>query len=289
MELKPVATGYCFLEAPRVDGDALWFSDLLLGGIYRRTADGKVESFLTEYKNIGGIALNDDGALIVSGKHGIAWFDPKTKKFVMLLDSVDGKALTGVNDMIPDGKGGLYFGTLSKGGDYSGTPSKTALYRFAPDGKVTLQNDAVSFANGVGLSPDGKRLYHNESLVGTFMYDVLPDGNLTNHRMFSDRKDGDGLAVDAEGGVWVAGYDSAEIARYTPEGKLDRRAALPHKFVSSLCFGGPDWRDVYVTTAGNDGLDGLFKGILPPKEAAVFHGRSDIAGVPVAKTRFRPR
>ena len=92
--------------------------------------------------------------------------------------------------------------------------------------------------------------------------------------------------MDAEGGVWIARYDSGEIARYLPDGTLERRAALPHKNVISLCFGGPDMRDLYVTTAGNEGIDALLRGDLPPREAAVFKGRSEFAGQPVPLTRF---
>ena len=94
------------------------------------------------------------------------------------------------------------------------------------------------------------------------------------------------LAVDAEGGVWIAHFDGWEIVRYTPDGKQDKSFALPHKAVTSICFGGPDWRDVYVTTAGDKGIESLFTGELPPREATLFHARSDIPGVPVPETQF---
>jgi len=177
-------------------------------------------------------------------------------------------------------------GTLSKGADYSQEPQLTQLYRVDANLRVTKLADGLKFSNGVGLSPDGKRLYHNESLLGVFVYDVLPDGGLAGKTLFNPREDGDGLAVDAEGGVWIAHFDSAEIARYHADGSLERRIAMPHKAVSSLAFGGPDWRDLYVTTAGNHGIEALFTGELPPREASLFHARADIPGVPVPVTRF---
>jgi sugar lactone lactonase YvrE len=286
MEFRVIASGYCFLEAPRASGEDLWFSDLLLGGVHRLSPDGRVAVFLPERHHVGGLAVNDDGRIICGGPGGLVWLDPATGASGALIDAIDGEAFTGANDFIPDGRGGLYFGTLSKGADYSQEPQLTQLYRIDAERRVAKLAGGLKFSNGVGLSPDGRRLYHVESLLGIFAYDVLADGTLANKALFHGREDGDGLAVDAEGGIWVAHFASAEIARYLPDGSLDRRLALPHKAVSSLAFGGPDWRDLYVTTAGNHGIEALFTGELPPREASLFHARSDIPGRPVPTTRF---
>jgi sugar lactone lactonase YvrE len=287
MNFKSVASPYLFLEAPRSDGDILWFTDLLLGGLYRLSPGGKVDVFLKDSKHIGGVVINEDGAIICGGTSGLSWLKPATGESGKLLGSVGGKSFSGANDMYPDGKGGLYFGTLSRAGEYGKPPSLTALYRLAADGSVALLREGVKFSNGIGLSPDGRRLYHNESLLGTFVYDVLVDGSLSNRALFSLQEDCDGLAVDSEGGVWIAYFASGEVTRYRPDGSVDGRVPIPHKVASSLCFGGADNRDLYVTTAGNEGIDALMKGINPPREAAVFHARIDVAGQPVPRTRFR--
>jgi gluconolactonase len=286
VKFETIASGYCFLEAPRSDGDVLWFTDLLIGGLYRMTSRKKTDVFLADSKHIGGVAINHDGAIIYGGKQGVCWFKPESGQTGVLLDAVDGKALPGVNDMIPDAKGGLYFGTLSKAGDYGQPPSPTALYYLTPDGRARLLRDGVKLSNGMGLSPDGRRFYHNESLLGTFVYDVLPDGNVANRALFCAKDDCDGMAVDAEGGVWIAYFASAEVIRYLPDGKIERRIPIAHKVASSLAFGGADGRDLYITTGGNEGVDALFTGALPPKEACIYYARSDIAGAPVPRTRF---
>lgn len=286
MEFTTVATPYCFLEAPRADKDDVWFTDLLLGGVHRLSPSGKTDVFLKDHKHIGGVVINEDGAIICGGTEGLLWLDPKTGKWGVLLDTVDGQKLSGVNDMYPDGKGGLYFGTLSRSGEYGQPPSLTAMYLVSADGTARRVMEGLKFSNGIGLSPDGKRLYHNESLLATFVYDVLADGSLTNKRLFSPKDDGDGLAVDSEGGVWIACFDTGELIRYRPDGTIDRHFPVPHKVVTSVCFGGPDRRDVYVTTAGNAGIDALMKGVLPAQEASLFRGRSDVAGLPVPMTRF---
>jgi sugar lactone lactonase YvrE len=287
LPFKVVASPYCFLEAPRSDGNVLWFTDLLLGGLYRLSSDGAIEVFLKDSKHIGGVVINDDGAIICGGSAGLTWIYPDTAQTGVLLNSVNGQPLPGANDMYPDGKGGLYFGTLSHAGEYGKPPSLTALYRITAEGEVRLLRDALKFSNGIGVSPDGRRLYHNESLLGTFVYEVQADGNIGNRALFSTKEDCDGLTVDAEGGVWIAYFATGELIRHRPDGSVDRRVPVPHKVVTSACFGGADNRDLYVTTAGNKGIDALMKGVNPPREASVFHARVDIPGLAVPRTRFR--
>src|SRR5690349_5361397 len=60
MEFSVLATGYCFLEAPRVAGEHVWFTDLLVGGVHRLSLDGSVDTFLPERHHVGGLAVNFD-------------------------------------------------------------------------------------------------------------------------------------------------------------------------------------------------------------------------------------
>lgn len=285
MEFETLATGYCFLEAPRADDEGLWFTDLLLGGIYRWRRSHGVDRFLADRKHIGGVAINEDGKVICGGPGGLVWLDPSTGRSGVLLDRIDGTPLAGANDMLPDGRGGLIFGSLTTA-ESAENAATNSLYRLDADGRTTLLASGLKIANGIGLSPDGKRLYHNESLVGTFVYEVREDGSLGPAELFWEEANGDGLAVDCEGGVWIACFSGAELVRLLPDGKVDRRITMPHQVVTSLCFGGSDWRDLYVTTAGDEGVTALLRGEEPPLEASVFFARSDIAGLPIARTRF---
>jgi sugar lactone lactonase YvrE len=291
MDLRPIATGFCFLEGPRADARGLWFSECALGGVRRLGPDGRVEAWLTERKVIGGLALNEDGAIVCSGPGGLAWVDPQTGASGVLLDAVEGEALAGVNDVMPDGRGGLYFGTLDHALIEGGRPAgNSALCHLAPDGRARKLAGGLMVCNGIGLSPDGRCLYHNESINGTHVYDVRPDGSLGEGRRLLENPDCDGLAVDQEGGVWIASTGSGVITRLSPDGVVERRVAVPGGHPTSLCFGGPDWRDLYVTTAAEGAVQAVLSGQPPPhRDAAIYHARSDIPGVPVGKTRFRLR
>jgi sugar lactone lactonase YvrE len=292
MEFEQVATGYCLIEAPRWDERGLWFTDILLGGVHRLRPDGQTDSWLTERKIMGGLALNDDGRVICSGTGSIAWFDPETGASGTLLDTIDGEPVNGVNDIFPDGKGGLYLGTVDhrsmlSGGEFYGT---SELCRLDPDGKVTKLHGGMMFSNGMGLSPDGRTVYMTDSGVGVYAHALDPDGSVRETTLFFPEPGGDGLAVDGQGGVWSAGIQSGELTRILPDGTVDRRIPIPGGHPVALCFGGPDYRDLYVTTAapgaGEAALDHSRIASVP-RTAGIYRARSEIAGFTSGKTSFR--
>ena len=82
----------------------------------------------------------------------------------------------------------------------------------------------------------------------------------------------DGLAVDVEGGVWVAQPNGGKVQRYTPDGEEDAQVGIPDPMVTSVCFGGADMQDLYVVTGGQTSRGGC-----------IYRTRVDVAGVPVAK------
>jgi sugar lactone lactonase YvrE len=290
VDFMPILSGLCLLEAPRADADNVWFSEMALGGIRRLRPDGQVDAWLTDRKMIGGIVINDDGLLLCSGTGGIVWFDPATGATGTVLDKINNNPISGVNDMIADGKGGLYFGTVDHARMFRGEVffGHSALYRLGTDGRVQLLIAGLKFSNGIGLSPDDRHLYINDSSAGTFAYEILPDGGLARRRLLSDRTDCDGLAVDCEGGVWIAQIETGTITRILPDGKVDREIPVNAGHLTSLCFGGPDGRDVFVTTAAEGAGAAVVKQAVPElRTAALYHARTDVAGLPLRRSNFR--
>jgi sugar lactone lactonase YvrE len=155
------------------------------------------------------------------------------------------------NDGLCDPAGRFWAGTLAA--DYR--PSAGRLLRIAPDGRVTTQLDGIRLTNGIGLSPDCGRLYFIDSLlqrVDAFDFD-LDRGRLGTRRTVAriDPAEGipDGLAVDREGGIWVAIFGAGRVRRFTPDGEPDLDIVLPAANVTACTFGGPDLATMYVTTA----------------------------------------
>jgi len=292
MEFESITKGF-YLEALSIDdaegkGD-IWFCDVIPGGVRRLSKDGRIDEWLPGRCWIGCIVLNEDGCVLSSGPKGIAWVDPITGASGMLLDSIDGKPLKGINEMLPDRNGGLIFGTLDVPAIEQGVaPEPAGLYRLDTDGQVTRLWDQLKFSNGIVVSQDGRRLFHNETFVGTSVYEIGVDGSLRNPKLVLEKPDCDGMALDSQGRIWVAGYRSSEIICLTPDGVVDSKVPLAAEGLTNLRFGGADARDLYLTTVPPDAGDGLAKGELPTTQASVlYRTRTAVAGAPIGHTRFR--
>jgi sugar lactone lactonase YvrE len=132
------------------------------------------------------------------------------------------------------------------------------LYRLDSGGTLTPVVKGVTVSNGIGWSPDGTRMYYNDSpmrRIEMFDYDQAT-GQAFQRRMFADlsRADGfpDGLTVDADGHVWVAMFAGGTLRRFTPAGHQDAVLPLPVSQPTSCAFGGPGLADLFVTTAYRD-------------------------------------
>jgi sugar lactone lactonase YvrE len=128
------------------------------------------------------------------------------------------------------------------------------LYRIDPDGVTHTLPVEASLANGLDWSPDSTRFYFADSVdrtVDVFDYD-LERGTLANRRTLIrfEGRDGlpNGLAVDREGGVWVALTGGGAVRRYSPAGELLEAIRISITLVTSCAFGGPDGTDLFVTT-----------------------------------------
>src|SRR6476646_10178180 len=125
MEFTQLASGQ-WLEGIAVDGDTVWYSDVVGCGIRRYPPGGTDEVWRGKDRWIGGLMINEDGKVLSSGATGIAWFDPASRDSGMLLDGFEG----GVNEMVADASGALYFGTVDSSAFANGqVPGPSALYR----------------------------------------------------------------------------------------------------------------------------------------------------------------
>ena len=105
MQLETLAHGYGLIEGPRVDErNRLYFSDVPNGGVYRRSPDGGVETLIPRRRGVGGIALNEAGGIVCSGRSLICW-DEATRQSRDLFTEWEGRALRGLNDLTVDAAG----------------------------------------------------------------------------------------------------------------------------------------------------------------------------------------
>jgi D-xylonolactonase len=281
MQLETLAHGYGLIEGPRVDErNRLYFSDVPNGGVYRRSPDGSVETLIPRRRGVGGIALNAAGGIVCSGRSLIGWSET-TRQSRDLFAEWEGRALRGLNDLTVDAQGSVFVGSLEFDALSTDKPIPGNLFRVDPPGTATKLWEGIEVTNGMGFSPDARLLYHCDSTTkAVWAYDVTADRRVKDRRVFATLPEGwpDGMAVDVEGGVWVAVVRYGEVVRFKANGTLERRMKMPASMVTSLAFGGADMMDLYVVTADNT-EDASRKG-------TIFRMRADVPGLAVPKARF---
>ena len=204
----------------------------------------------------GAIALYSDGSLMVALRTGLRRFGPATGSLTHLADPDYDPETTRYNDGRCDRRGRFWIGSM-----YEPRDKATAkLYRYEKDVGLVAVFEGITVSNGLAWSPDGLTMYHADTPTRTvFAYDYDPDtGTPSRKRPFASVPENmgkpDGAAVDANGGYWSALVRGGAIARFTPDGNLDRVIDLPVSRPTMCCFGGRDLETLYVTSIGH-GLD----------------------------------
>lgn len=200
------------------------------------------------------------GGLLLAARDGLFAFDTRDGQRERLAAPPYDPAAQRFNDGKADAQGRFWVGTL----DDARLP-QAALYRWQA-GQTSVQRvaEGVTNSNGLAFSPDGRTLYWADTSAHCISALDLAavDGSLSGRRLwhqFAPRSTGadlcsyggrpDGAAVDAEGRYWVALFEGQRLACLSPDGQLIAELPLPVRCPTMPCFGGPDLRTLYITTA----------------------------------------
>jgi len=156
-----------------------------------------------------------------------------------------------MNDGAVDRSGRLFLGSLAS----DDRPGAGQLFRIDPDGAVTCVLSGLDVSNGICWSPDGTRMFHTDSgtrVIRAYPYDHSTGALGAGESFYEHPDDGavpDGIAVDADGGLWVALWDGARVIHLDPSGQLTDEVPVAAKRPTSVAFGGDDLNTLFITSA----------------------------------------
>ena len=288
-EFTEVATGLHFPEGPvaMADGSVI-LTEMFGKRITRVKADSTKETIATVNGGPNGLALGPDGALYVCNNGGnfeeidlgglvvpggfpedtyvggsIQRVDIATGAVTTLYSECDGRKLIAPNDLVFDSDGGFWF--TDHGSRKKYTSDFTGIFYAKADGShIQMVVFPVESPNGIGLSPDGKRLYWAETHTGrVFFRNVTAPGEVEEGSPIDPTlclcglpglQLLDSLAVDGEGNVCVATILNGGITVISPSGEVLGHVATGDMVTTNICFGGPDLQTAYITCSSTGRL-----------------------------------
>jgi sugar lactone lactonase YvrE len=264
----------------------LYWLDIEKSNINRFTPSSGKNSSWTLPARPGCFALREDGGAIIAAQDGFYKIDFTSGAIERLMPAAHDPALMRFNDGCTDHQGRLWVSTVRIDMDLSKTLDN-GYYRFDARGLERMLH-SVGIPNGTAFSPDGRVMYRAQSEtreIFSYDYDAVT-GTPSNMRLFATVPEHygmpDGATVDREGGYWVAlaappsGPSNGGVARFMPDGKLERYFALPVPFVTMVAFGGPNLSTLYITTAR---LAAFMPNGVPPNAGNLFAVEVDVRGL----------
>lgn len=265
-----VAPGFSLLEGPRWRPDGLYVSDFFSESILRfpdAPRSGRVEVVARVPGRPSGLGFRPDGSLIAVSMLEHRLYEVVDGRSTAIADF--GGMIAGLaNDMLVDDAGTCYIGGFGTAGD-SLVPCP--LVMIDRHGSVSAAALGLSFPNGIALAPDGESLYVAETYAGRVSrFDRKPDGTLGTRTTVIDRSGGvtvsrvtegnirlpwlpDGLAIDSEGGLWVADAKGTGITRFDRDGTPTDVVDTGQLSVYAGALGGSDGRDLALCCAPANG------------------------------------
>ncbi|MBL8174840.1 MAG: SMP-30/gluconolactonase/LRE family protein [Bryobacterales bacterium] len=237
------------IEGPAVDRDGNIYA-VSFGRkptIGKVTPEGKGEIFLefTQGSLANGIRFDKRGRMFAADytNHNVLLIDTRMRQFRVFAHE---PRMNQPNDLAIAGNGMLY-ASDPKWADGTGQ-----LWRIDTKGRVKLIATGMGTTNGIEVSPDGRRLYVNESKQrNVWVFDIERNGDIANKRLLIAFPDFgfDGMRCDVKGNLYITRHGKGTVVVVSAEGKVLREIDVLGKSPTNLCFGGPDGKTIYVTDA----------------------------------------
>lgn len=232
----------------------VWFVDIKRQRLWHYDPGSGSNTYADAPEQIGWALPSEDGPLLCGLKDGLYLFEPEERRFDKLMAVPGEPATNRLNDACTDPWGRVWFGSMD---DSEG--KKSGRFYVFDRGQIRAAGPSgIAITNGPAVNAAGDRIYFTDTVGKRIMVADLSREGVSEPRDFADTSADfpdafpDGPVVDVEGYVWTGMFLGNHVARYSPDGKLVERIAIPARDVTKMAFGGPDFGTAYVTTATKD-------------------------------------
>jgi len=280
-------------QAPLAEGpvwdatdQVLWWVEILKGEVHRYDPVQNVDSCWPVGQMLGAAVLRESGGLLLAVQSGFVFFDPADGALHSVCDPEMDQPDNRFNDGKCDATGRFWAGTMST----QEHPEAGALYCLDTDQHCHKHLAGVTVSNGIAWTQDQRTMYYVDSptrRIEAFDFDAAA-GVLANRRTVFSFPDGlgnpDGMTIDVDDNLWVAMWGGWSVCAVDPRaGVLLSKIELPCSNVTSCAFGGPELRDLYITTA----RDRMERSGQPhqPQAGGLFRVQPGVGGLPSERYR----
>jgi sugar lactone lactonase YvrE len=251
VERSVLAQGFGFVEGPRWRDDHLFFSDMGSKQVLTVDLDGVVEEVCVVEGRPSGIGWLPDGRMLIVSMNDRRVVRLEPDGTLVEHADISGLASAPCNDMVVDTRGHAYVG--NPGYDMRNPPSPlptAELVHVRPDGSAEVADSEVLFPNGSAVTPDGRTLIVAETMARRLTaFTIGDDGTLSDRRTYADLpgRGPDGIALDAEGAVWVADAFGDACVRVREGGEITD-VVDTGRGCFACALGGPDRTTLFLLT-----------------------------------------
>ena len=249
--------GAVLAEGPVWDERAqqLYWIDIERGRICRFDPGSRSNQEWILGTRVGFAVLTEQGDMLAGTQEGLIRFSCETGTSSLYANVESDLPSNRFNDGKVDLQGRLWAGTMS----VDETEGAGSLYRVTASDSITRQVDSVTISNGLAWTADSSTVYYIDSptrRVDAFDFSA-ESGEISNRRTAIALEEGigypDGMTIDAEDMIWVALWEGWGVGRFNPKtGEMVAKVEVPVACVTSCCFGGPNFDELYITTASRD-------------------------------------
>jgi xylono-1,5-lactonase len=215
-------------------------------------------------------ATEDPNLLLISHRNGLSLLNIKSLELTDFANPENGRDMVSYNDLKCDRWQRCWVGSSH----LLEREPRGALWCITNSSDYLLGDAGFAISNGPAFSKDGLTMFFNDSLgKQTLAYDIertsmLPRNRRVIRQYTSEEGLPDGNTVDADGNIWTAHWGGSQISKMTPSGEILKTYPVPALNVTTMCFGGFDYKTLYITTARDGMTQTQLKG--QPQSGSVF-------------------